>query len=162
MLWPLFPLYAGAFFPVVRRLFPCKIPTEQVLYYRNMGLYYRLVSTPLPPSPALGLRVVAYLVKPWFGRGRFRSAWTRHPQQSSFSWRTCGRRKGDKLTMSKDTPLGTCDRPPAYLRRLHRSSDECWGTFAGNLVNVTRGGSGECCNWFICVSDSGTFEGVGR
>ena len=43
----LFPLYARAFFPVVRRFF-CGFPTEQVLYYRNLGLYYRLASTTLP------------------------------------------------------------------------------------------------------------------
>ena len=45
--WPLFPLYARAFFPVVRR-FLCRFPTEQVLYYRNLGLYYGLASTTLP------------------------------------------------------------------------------------------------------------------
>ena len=42
-----FPLYARAFFPVVRRFF-WRIPTEQVLYYRNSGLYYGLASTTLP------------------------------------------------------------------------------------------------------------------
>ena len=45
--WPRFPLYARAVFPVVR-LFFCRFPTEQVLYYRNLGLYYGLVSTTLP------------------------------------------------------------------------------------------------------------------
>ena len=35
------------FFPVVRRFF-CRFPTEQVLYYRNLGLYYGLASTTLP------------------------------------------------------------------------------------------------------------------
>ena len=45
--WPLFPLYARDFSPVVRRFF-CRFPTEQVLYYRNLGLYYGLASTTLP------------------------------------------------------------------------------------------------------------------
>ena len=47
-------LYFGRFFPVRRGLFPvvrdflCTIPTEQVLYYRNLGLYYGLASGTLP------------------------------------------------------------------------------------------------------------------
>ena len=45
--WALFPLYARDFFPVVRH-FLCRFPTEQVLYYRNLGLYYGLASTTLP------------------------------------------------------------------------------------------------------------------
>ena len=45
--WPPFPLYARDFFPVVRRFF-CRLPTEQVLYYRNLGLYYGLASMTLP------------------------------------------------------------------------------------------------------------------
>ena len=55
--WPLFPLYAGAFFPVVRD-FLCIIPTEQVLYYRNLGLYYGLASgtRPLYSGPCLGVK----------------------------------------------------------------------------------------------------------
>ena len=45
--WPLFPLYARDNFPVVRHFF-CRFPTEQVLYYRNLGLYYGLAPTTLP------------------------------------------------------------------------------------------------------------------
>ena len=45
--WPLFRLYPRAFFPVVQRFF-CRFPTEQVLYYRNLGLYYGQASTTLP------------------------------------------------------------------------------------------------------------------
>ena len=43
---PLFPCTPGPF-PVVRD-FLCIIPTEQVLYYRNLGLYYGLASGILP------------------------------------------------------------------------------------------------------------------
>ena len=44
-------------FPVVRD-FLCIIPTEQVLYYRNLGLYYGLASGTLPlySGPCLGVR----------------------------------------------------------------------------------------------------------
>ena len=57
-------LYFGCFFPVRRGLFPvvrdflCIIPTEQVLYYRNLGLYYGLASGTLPlySDPCLGVR----------------------------------------------------------------------------------------------------------
>ena len=45
--WPPFPLFARAFSPVVRHLF-WKIPTEQALYYKNLGLYYGLASGTLP------------------------------------------------------------------------------------------------------------------
>ena len=45
--WPLFPLYTTDFFPVVWHFF-CKFLTEQVLYYRILGLYYGLASTTLP------------------------------------------------------------------------------------------------------------------
>ena len=45
--WPLFPLYARVFFPVVRHFF-CRLSTEQVLYYRIWCLYYRLASTTPP------------------------------------------------------------------------------------------------------------------
>ena len=45
--WLLFPLYAMDFFPVVRHFF-CRFPTEHVLYYKNLGLYYGLASTTLP------------------------------------------------------------------------------------------------------------------
>ena len=43
--------------PVVRD-FLCIIPTEQVLYYRNLGLYYGLASGTLPlySGPCLGVR----------------------------------------------------------------------------------------------------------
>ena len=54
----------AAFFPVRRGLLPvvrdflCIIPTEQVLYYRNLGLYYGLASGTLPlySDPCLGVR----------------------------------------------------------------------------------------------------------
>ena len=57
-------LYFGHFFPVRRGLFSvvrdflCIIPTEQVLYYRNLGLYYGLASGTLPlySGPCLGVR----------------------------------------------------------------------------------------------------------
>ena len=38
--WPPFPLYARAFFPVVRH-FLWRIPTEQALYFKNLGLVLR-------------------------------------------------------------------------------------------------------------------------
>ena len=61
--WPPFPAYARAFFPVVRHFF-WRILTEQALYYKNLGLYYGLALALYlcSPGPALGLRVVAYLV----------------------------------------------------------------------------------------------------
>ena len=66
VLWPPFPLYARAVFLVVRPFF-WRMPTEQALYYKNLGLYYGdgvWHSTSVVQAPALGLRVVAYLVTP--------------------------------------------------------------------------------------------------
>ena len=60
----LFPCTPGPPPPVLQP-FLWRIPTEQVLYYKNLGLYYGLASGTLlcSPGPALGLRV-------WFwGRG---------------------------------------------------------------------------------------------
>ena len=63
--WSLGPLgILAAFSPVRRGLFPvvrdflCIIPTEQVLYYRNLGLYYGLASGTLPlySGPCLGVK----------------------------------------------------------------------------------------------------------
>ena len=48
------PVFWPRFFPCTPGLFPvaqdflCIIPTEQVLYYRNLGLYYGLASGTLP------------------------------------------------------------------------------------------------------------------
>ena len=55
--WPPFPLYTRAFFPVVRHFF-WRIPTEQPLYYKNLGLYYGLASgtQPLKSKPCLGVK----------------------------------------------------------------------------------------------------------
>ena len=57
-------LYFGHFFPCTPGLFPavrdflCIIPTEQVLNYRNLGLYYGLPSGTLPlySGPCLGVK----------------------------------------------------------------------------------------------------------
>ena len=57
------PVFWATFSPVRRGLFPvvrdflCIIPTEQVLYYRNLGLYYGLASGTLPlySGPCLGV-----------------------------------------------------------------------------------------------------------
>ena len=57
-------LYFGRFFPCMPGLFPvvrdflCIIPTEQVLHYRNLGLYYGLASGTLPlySGPCLGVK----------------------------------------------------------------------------------------------------------
>ena len=43
----LFPCTPGSFFAVVRHFF-WRIPTEQALYYKNLGLYYGLASGTLP------------------------------------------------------------------------------------------------------------------
>ena len=58
------PVFWAAFSPVRQGLFPvvrdflCVIPTGQVLYYRNLGLYYGLASGALPlySDPCLGVR----------------------------------------------------------------------------------------------------------
>ena len=58
------PVFWATFAPVRRGLFPvvrdflCIIPTEQVLYYRNLGLYYGLASGTLPlySGPCLGVK----------------------------------------------------------------------------------------------------------
>ena len=58
------PVFWATFSPVRRGLFPvvrdflCIIPTEQVLYYRNLGLYYGLASGTLPlySGPCLGVK----------------------------------------------------------------------------------------------------------
>ena len=52
-----FPPVRRGLFPVVRD-FLCIIPTEQVLYYRNLGLYYGLASGTLPlySDPCLGVK----------------------------------------------------------------------------------------------------------
>ena len=73
--WPPFPLYARAFFPVVRHFF-WRIPTEQALYYKNLGLYYgwRLALYLCSPSPALGLRVVVHLVTECLARIQWKGA----------------------------------------------------------------------------------------
>ena len=55
--WPPFSPVRRGLFPVVRD-FLCIIPTEQILYYRNLGLYYGLASGTLPlySDPCLGVR----------------------------------------------------------------------------------------------------------
>ena len=58
------PVFGATFSPVRRGLFPvvrdflCIIPTEQALYYRNLGLYYGLASGTLPlySGPCLGVK----------------------------------------------------------------------------------------------------------
>ena len=58
------PVFWATFSPVRRGLFPvvrdllCIIPTEQLLYYRNLGLYYGLASGTLPlySGPCLGVK----------------------------------------------------------------------------------------------------------
>ena len=58
------PVFWANFSPVRRGLFPvvrdflCIIPTEQVLYYRTLGLYYGLASGTLPlySGPCLGVK----------------------------------------------------------------------------------------------------------
>ena len=76
-------LYFGRFSPCTLGPFSCStglfvyhIPTEQVLYYRNLGLYYGLASGTLPlySDPCLGVRggCVAcdfWLQKCHFGKG---------------------------------------------------------------------------------------------
>ena len=56
-LWATFSPVRRGLFPVVRD-FLCIIPTEQVLYYRNLGLYYGLASGTLPlySGPCLGVK----------------------------------------------------------------------------------------------------------
>ena len=55
--WATFSPVRRGLFPVVRD-FLCIIPTEQVLYYRNLGLYYGLASGTLPlySGPCLGVK----------------------------------------------------------------------------------------------------------
>ena len=63
--WPPFPLYARAFFPVVRcffwRKFPQSRPCTTRIWACTTG--WRLALYLCSPSPALGLRVVAYLLE---------------------------------------------------------------------------------------------------
>ena len=70
--WPPFPLYARAFFPVVRHFF-WRIPTEQALYYKNLGLYYGLASgtLPLQSKPRLGVKGGCASCDCFFGVFRF-------------------------------------------------------------------------------------------
>ena len=65
--WATFSPVRRGLLPVVRDFF-CIIPTEQVLYYRNLGLYYGLASGTLPlySGPCLGVKGgCVSCEKPW-------------------------------------------------------------------------------------------------
>ena len=76
------PVFWATFSPVRRGLFPvvrdflCIIPTEQVLYYRNLGLYYGLASGTLPlySGPCLGVKGGCVSCEVWYA-----SAAVTHP-----------------------------------------------------------------------------------